>query len=184
LYLSNSRDLILSSLKGLPGSLIEGYDGWYYQDHVYGVQIHGMLKPDDAQVTGAEQCQREQHYVDVLQRSVFALCPSGTGPNTIRLWEALGCGAIPVVLSDRWRPPGQRQLWDEAVLFLPDSPEGVMSIPRLTAEWSADPQRLGFKRAAMAELWRRYGPDGYIGDIEVLWCRAERPRDRSDSRPH
>ena len=53
LYLSNSRDLILSSLKGLPGSWIEGYEGWYFQDHVYGVQIHGMLTPDDPRVGSA-----------------------------------------------------------------------------------------------------------------------------------
>jgi hypothetical protein len=110
LYLSNSRDLILSSLKGLPGSWIEVYEGWHYGDHVYGVQIRGTLAADDPRVAEAERRRREQHYVEVLQRSVFALCPSGTGPNTIRLWEALGCGAIPEVLSDRWKPPGSGHL--------------------------------------------------------------------------
>jgi hypothetical protein len=172
LYLSNSRDLILSSLRGLPGSLIEGYDGWYFDDHVYGVQIRGDLAADAPQVAGEERQQRQRRYMEVLQRSQFALCPSGTGPNTIRLWEALGCGAIPVVLSDRWRPPGPRQLWEQAVLFLPDAPEGVMAVPRLTAEWVADPQGLAGKRAAMAELWQRYGPEGFISDIEALWRRA------------
>ena len=169
LYLSNSRDLILSSLRGLPGSLIEGYDGWYYDDHVYGVQIRGSLAADAPQVVGEERRQRERHYVDVLQRSLFALCPSGTGPNTIRLWEAIGCGAIPVVFSDRWRPPGPRHLWEEAVLFLPDSAEGVLSVPRLTAQWSRDQRLVEAKRKAMAELWRCYGPDGFITDLQALW---------------
>lgn len=169
LYLSNSRDLILSSLKGLPGSWIEGYEGWYFDDHVYGVQIRGTLAADDDRVMGAERRRREKHYVEVLNRSLFAICPSGTGPNTIRLWEALGCGSIPVILSDRWRPPGPRQLWEAAALFVPDTPEGVLSVPRLTAQWSENPAWLASKRAAMAELWRRYGPEGFIGDLELLW---------------
>jgi hypothetical protein len=169
LYLSNSRDLMLSSLRGLPGSLIEGYDSWFYNDDVYGVQIHGTLTADDPRLVGEERRQRERRYREVLQRSVFALCPSGTGPNTIRLWEAIGSGAIPVVFSDRWRPPGPRQLWEQAVFFLPDTPEGVLSVPRLTAQWAADSNLLAARRAAMAHIWRLYGPEAFITDIEALW---------------
>lgn len=169
LYISNSRDLILKSLKGLPGSHIEGYQGWYYNDHVYGVQIRGTLAPDDPAVCGEERQQRQRRYVQILQQSVFALCPSGTGPNTIRLWEAIGCGAIPVVLSDRWRPPGPRELWEQAVLFLPDSADGVLSIPSLIQHCIADPDLLASKRHAMRKLWQLYGPEGFITDIQTLW---------------
>lgn len=169
LYLSNSRDLILSSLAGLSGALVEGCEGWFYNDAVYRVQIRGDMAADDPAVMGAERRQRQDRYVQVLQQSVFALCPSGTGPNTIRLWEAIGCGAIPVVLSDRWRQPGPRELWEQAVLFLPDTAEGVLSVPRLIADWAADPALLARKRTALAELWRLYGPEGFITDLEQLW---------------
>ena len=178
LYLSNSRDLILSNLANLPGSLIHGNGSWFYDDVVYGVQINETLAAQDPLVSGAERRQQERTYRQSLQRSVFALCPSGTGPNTIRLWEALGCGAIPVVLSDTWKPPGPRELWDAAVIFLPDTPEGVMSVPRLTAQWAADEGLLRNKRLAMAELWQRYGPATFITDIEALWHQ------QSGSSPH
>ena len=169
LYLSNSRDLILSNLANLPGSLIRGNDSWFYEDLVYKVQIRQTLDAQDPLVIGEQRRHQERTYLQSLQRSVFALCPSGTGPNTIRLWEALGCGAIPVVLSDTWRPPGPRELWDAAVFFLPDTPEGVMSVPRLTAQWAADEGLMHSKRLAMAELWQRYGPATFITDIEALW---------------
>jgi len=33
------------------------------------------------------------------------LCPEGAGPNTLRLWESMAVGAIPVVFADEWIPP-------------------------------------------------------------------------------
>ncbi|MFZ0407711.1 MAG: exostosin family protein [Cyanobium sp.] len=182
LYLSNSRDLILSNLANLPGSLIHGNANWFYQDLIYGVQIRGTIQPDDPRAQGSGPQEQRQRYIDSLQRSIFALCPSGTGPNTIRLWEALGYGAIPVVLSDTWKPPGPRELWDAAVFFLPDTPEGVMSIPRLTAQWAADEMLLLKKRQAMAELWHRYGPDNFITDIEALWQQGCSPMEGRSAR--
>jgi predicted transcriptional regulator len=35
-----------------------------------------------------------------MQETVFCLCPSGSGPNSIRLWEAIEFGCVPVILSD------------------------------------------------------------------------------------
>jgi hypothetical protein len=45
--------------------------------------------------------QRETNYGQLLQDSRYTLCPSGTGPNSIRFWEALGSGSIPIILSDQ-----------------------------------------------------------------------------------
>ena len=42
----------------------------------------------------------DEHYKNLLMDSQFSLCPSGTGPNSIRLWESLSFGSIPVILSD------------------------------------------------------------------------------------
>lgn len=39
-------------------------------------------------------------YNQVLSDSVFVLCPAGAGRNTIRLWEALAAGAIPVLFDE------------------------------------------------------------------------------------
>lgn len=48
---------------------------------------------------------RRQHFADVLGRSRFVLCPRGGGTSSIRLYEALSIGRVPVVISDEWVPP-------------------------------------------------------------------------------
>ena len=44
-------------------------------------------------------------------------CQNGSGPNSIRLWESMACGAIPVILSDMLDLPNH-PLIDRAVLRL------------------------------------------------------------------
>ena len=39
-------------------------------------------------------------YNKILLSSRYSLCPSGSGPNSIRFWESLACGSIPVLLAD------------------------------------------------------------------------------------
>ena len=39
-------------------------------------------------------------YVNVLNRSRISLCPMGTGPSTLRLFESMSVGAIPVIFND------------------------------------------------------------------------------------
>ena len=41
-----------------------------------------------------------EEYKDVLARSRFSLCPRGHGASTIRFWESLQAGAIPVLIAD------------------------------------------------------------------------------------
>jgi hypothetical protein len=41
-----------------------------------------------------------QEYYDDLCRSKYVLCPEGTGIDTHRVWEAILCGATPVVLRN------------------------------------------------------------------------------------
>ena len=168
LYLSNSRDLIIDTLQGLPGSWIEGNDHWFYRDLVYGHQISGRLTKDDQRITGAEVEAKRERYIESLRRSIFTICPSGTGPNTIRLWEAIGSGSIPIILSDRFRAPGPRELWDQAVFVLPDTAEGVLAIPQRAQQWAADAQLIAKKRAGLRRLWQRYGPETFITDILEL----------------
>lgn len=43
---------------------------------------------------------QEKSYIDNLTNTVFNLCPQGTGSSTIRLYEAMACGSIPVIFND------------------------------------------------------------------------------------
>ena len=39
-------------------------------------------------------------FQDTLARSRFSLCPRGYAPNSVRFWESLQAGAIPLLISD------------------------------------------------------------------------------------
>lgn len=42
---------------------------------------------------------RYPDYLALMGRAKFVVCPPGNGPDTIRLWEALAVGAVPIVRS-------------------------------------------------------------------------------------
>lgn len=54
---------------------------------------------DDPRVVQREGLSVPEYYMD-LCRSKFVLCPEGTGMDTHRVYEALFCGATPVVLRN------------------------------------------------------------------------------------
>lgn len=54
---------------------------------------------DDPRVVIKGDRTREEYYDD-LSRSKYVLCPEGTGMDTHRVWEAIFCGATPVVLQN------------------------------------------------------------------------------------
>jgi hypothetical protein len=42
----------------------------------------------------------EIEYKRVLESTKFALCPPGTGPSSLRLFEAMSVGCIPIIFND------------------------------------------------------------------------------------
>ena len=49
--------------------------------------------------------ERRDRFRDVLQASKFILCPRGQGTSSIRLYETLASGRVPVILADDWVAP-------------------------------------------------------------------------------
>ena len=176
LYLTGVRDWILN-LPHLENALLERRREWHYEQAVYREQV--LKAPGDIERHNQLACEANI-YASTLQQSCFALCPSGSGPNSIRIWEALGYGSIPVVLSDRFQPPGPTQLWQAAAIFVPETKEAVHALPRQLELLASDHRRLEAMQQAGQNLWRRYGLDGLATDIvefmlspmTVLRCRA------------
>lgn len=69
-----------------------------------------------------------ESYFDLLARSRFALCPRGYGHSSIRIFEALRMGSVPVVISDDWLAP-TGHVWERAVLRVPQ--REVEAIPTI-----------------------------------------------------
>ena len=90
-------------------------------------------------------------YADLLANSKFILCPRGIGPSSIRLFEAMQAGRVPVIISDDWaRPRGP--VWDELAVFVPEGK--VAQIPRILEEAEARwPEMARRARAAWEEFF-------------------------------
>lgn len=133
-YLTDVR-LRLRELAAAEGFLIEVNDRWHYHHVVYGHQMRGT--PLEASYRIDDSVER---YNRILSDSRFSLCPPGTGANTLRLWESLAVGAVPVVFEPLPRTlvddsTGQvTQAWHDAVIsadggLLQDLPSRLASIP-------------------------------------------------------
>jgi len=92
-YVSDIR-LKLRQFSEQPGFLIRVTDKWHFEDVVYKHQVQGLPLEENYVIGDSVR-----EYNAVLSDSIFALCPSGAGPNSIRLWEALAVGSIPVLLG-------------------------------------------------------------------------------------
>jgi hypothetical protein len=121
-YISDVRQR-LKVFQSSPDYAVKVSDSWHFNNAVYVDQVnyHHHLH------TVTEQ-QDATKYNLLLSDSKFSLCPSGAGPNSIRLWESLGAGSIPVVLADTYELPRLTKLhnkprasWSEAVIIHPES---------------------------------------------------------------
>lgn len=88
---------------------------WFFRQEVFGTVCGQGIPP------------AVKTYNQILSDSVFSLCPEGSGPNTIRLWESLAVGSIPVLFANDWVPPELDGLaWEDiSITVQPDE------VPRL-----------------------------------------------------
>ena len=163
LYLTPVRQWVLA-LPPRPDALLQERSEWHFEQKVYRELVHGQ--PADA-ARHAALASEASAYAEALQQSVFALCPSGSGPNSIRLWEALGYGAIPVIMADTLALPGDRGLWQQAALLVPETPEAVAALPVRLQKLRSDPAQLAAMQAAGQRLWQRYGLPDFVADLRT-----------------
>jgi hypothetical protein len=78
--------------------------------------------------------QYELEYKNILQDSVFSLCPRGSSPSSVRFWESLQAGAIPILISDNWILPEWD--WKNTILRIPEENITHMTYYRLHQQLS------------------------------------------------
>ncbi|MBE1291334.1 MAG: hypothetical protein GJ677_02480 [Rhodobacteraceae bacterium] len=161
IYLTQSRNMILDELKEHPNGKIIDRNSWHYNKIVYDAQILEKAKPDSDLVDNQASVQ----FREIMENSTFSLCPSGTGPNSIRLWEAALNNSIPVVMADTYQPPGDKALWDLATIHCMETVEAIRELPQRLQAISENPELLARKRRALWLLVGKYGPDRFVHDI-------------------
>jgi hypothetical protein len=95
-YLSDIREKIFN-LPVRADSYIRRRDFWHFEGDVYLSQI---MQNDISDNDLIIQNKKEEEYISVMSQTIFSLCPTGAGLNTIRYWESLAFGCIPVTFTN------------------------------------------------------------------------------------
>ncbi|QWD37648.1 exostosin family protein [Polynucleobacter paneuropaeus] len=128
-YISSARLKIAELLGNHPDYRIKLNDMWHFNELVYNEQLN--LEVEEFVST---EYLSVVEYNQTLSNSKFSLCPIGAGYNTLRLWESLAIGSIPVILSDGYELPtiedenGKPFDWTKAILQIPEA-----QLPKLDA---------------------------------------------------
>lgn len=123
-YISRIRQQIFTS-RHPANCLVKNTRKWHFVNVIYRQQVP-VFRKMTAEETVKENLLLDQEtifYNQTLINSRFSLCPSGTGPNSIRFWESLACGAIPVLLSDQMVLPDipSGLSWNEVIISIPEN---------------------------------------------------------------
>lgn len=103
-------------------------------------------------------------YQDVLARSRFSLCPRGTGPSTLRFWESLQAGAIPVLFGDDMVLPEGIE-WQNCIIQIKeqDTAKFVEIISLIT------PEREAIMRMNCLETYKQFSGKNLISVIRAAY---------------
>ncbi|GAC13365.1 exostosin domain-containing protein [Aliiglaciecola lipolytica] len=97
-YIDDSRIKLFEAAKqsGRDDVFVDLGNEWHFNKLVYEEQV---LSREIASHHIDEHHQKTFRYNSILSDSKFSLCPIGAGPNTLRLWESIAVGSIPVLFS-------------------------------------------------------------------------------------
>ncbi len=110
---------------------------------------------DVGELLGGTMPQRERRdyfrrYAEMTKASKFILCPRGVGAATLRLFETMRMGRVPVILSDGWVAPSG-PAWDKFSLRIPEA--DFLKIPQLLEEHEPRAVQMGMLARREWEQW-------------------------------
>ena len=158
-------------------------DEWHLNPIVYGEQAGALPRHRGFELAEEDH----EHYNRILSDSQFTLCPAVAGSNSLRLWESLAVGGVPVILSDEIVMPDLDELsggrwhhWNEIVLFHPENE--LDSLPdRLAAIGEEEIARRSAAGIALMEIVNRFTCLGVRSDRFI--AAVEREEDANPSVP-
>jgi hypothetical protein len=111
--------------------------------------------------------ENEERYRELLSRSIYTLCPRGTGHGTIRLFESLNSGSIPIIISDDYKLP-IGLVNNHNCIVIPESK--TTSIPRILDEnaFNVEKMQINIKEYANTYLKKDKLSTSIIKSMENL----------------
>jgi hypothetical protein len=112
-----------------------------------------------------------KRYADAGRRSQFILCPRGVAPSSIRLFETMCLGRVPVILADEWVPP-QGPRWENFSIQIPE--RDFRRVPGIMEERKADAFEMGL--AARNEWEEYFSPEVVFHRVVELCLEIQKSR--------
>jgi len=98
---------------------------------------------------GLQVREKRGRYLDRLEDTKFPLCPRGKGLNSIRFFEALRLGRIPVLIADDTKLPLEWMIdYDEFIVRVPE--QEIASSNEYIERWLSDHDLVQASRVAQA----------------------------------
>jgi len=98
----------------------------------------------------SERLDYDRRYAELTKASKFVLCPRGLSPSSIRLFETMRMGRVPVIISDPWVAPAGPQ-WNDFSIRIAE--KNFADIPRILEERESESVRMGDLARAAWEEW-------------------------------
>jgi len=126
----------------------------------------------------------EERFVNALRRSWTSLCPRGNGSSSIRFYETMCMGRIPVHVSDAYVPPFGKDIdYSQFCLFIPESE--VSQAGRILRTWLAMRGRdelMAMCRRAR-QVWEHHLRPQDQADVCLEYMRRHLPETAATGRP-
>ena len=165
------------------------------------VWTHFASKPWVTEGTYSHTLEGRRVYLEDIRNHAFVLCPRGNGVDTVRLWETLYLGRIPIVKRD----PVHKDWEDLPILFVDNWEDVTEELLRTTQvefsqkSWCYEKLKIGYWIQKMQQAFQSqlvyytvgYSPayidvlalsirtlraSGYVGDVAVLCDESFLPR--------
>jgi hypothetical protein len=111
-----------------------------------------------------ERLDYDRRYAEVTKASKFVLCPRGLSVSSIRLFETMRMGRVPVILSDEWMPPAGPR-WEKFSIRINESK--FAEIPSLLEQRELDAVGMG---ELAREEWEQWFSDEVVFHRLVESC--------------
>jgi hypothetical protein len=105
------------------------------------------LTHDRAYLKDTSNASSIELFSDILINSKFILCPRGIAPSTIRMFEAMRAGRVPVIIADEWRENAIDGDWSEFSIAI--SEKDIERIPTILEKLEPQSLEMG-KKARLA----------------------------------
>jgi len=155
IYLSDVRELIYQDEK-TPGFNIVKREQWHFNRSVYNEQV-SSIEPTIEELE--MEARNRNEYINAIKDSWFTFCPSGSGPNSIRIWESLCLGSIPVIFVNDFELPLHDKI-NMAAILIDDSKEGYQNAKKLIVEMAIE-DRVKMIENGFQLISKNLGPSNY-----------------------